>query len=730
MLKKSFIPGIIFLIFYTILNAQPFNFVRKIDPFPVMDQSGVPYPYPFLGGINAPRPQFVDIDNDGDPDLFLQERASELTFFENIGSATNYQFQWVTNTYDNLDIGEWYRFVDMDGDADLDLLAARPISLMKYFRNEGSIFSPVFVLAADTLRDINGTPIPAEVGSIPVLSDIDADSDPDLFIGRQTGRVTFFRNQGMDVNNLPRFEFVTDSFQGILIIGGGLKGTQSSVYNSLHGANALDYVDIDDDQDFDLFWGDFFSRSIYFLENTGDPINVNLERTNDEYPPTNPLINGGWNIPRFADIDADGDFDLFVGEVGGAFSTSISQIKNFYFYENTGTAQSPSFTRITDQFIVSLDIGKSSIPALVDIDDDGDLDLFIAAEIDPLDPNFSSLHFYENQGTANAPIFKLIDTDYLNLNFGFNYSPTFVDIDADGDQDLFIGKFFGQIYFLENTGTSSSPNFPSIVQNYANIDIGSNATPAFVDIDNDNDYDLFVGEFNGNINFFENTGDSSNANFVAVTDSFSHINVGGKSFPFFTDMDNDGDFDLLCGSQDSGFRLYRNDGSPQAPNFILAPNFNLYSPLASAPILADIDDDSDLDLISGGLGGGLIFYENMDSVNSIGNPADTPPPSSFQLYQNYPNPFNPSTNIGFWLPAFVKVATSAGRSDFGFIELSVYDILGRKIITLVNEKLKPGSHQIQWNGIDAQGNQVSSGVYIYQLKFNSITLSRKMLLIR
>jgi len=683
-----------------------------------MDQSGVLYPYPFLGGLNAPRAQFIDIDNDSDPDLFLQENNSDLIFFENTGSGANYQFQWVTDTYGNLDIGEWYRFVDMDGDADFDLLAARPLSLMKYFRNDGSVSSPDFVLATDTLKDISGVPVPAEINSIPVLSDIDGDVDPDLFIGRQSGRVTFFRHQGMDANNLPRFEFVTDTFQGISIIGGGLEGKQSNAANPLHGANSLEYVDIDDDQDFDLFWGDFFSRSIYYLENTGTSANPNLERTNDEYPPTNPLINGGWNIPRYADIDADGDFDMFVGERGGAFSIEISQIKNFYFFENTGTAQIPSFTQITDQFIESLDIGKASIPCLVDIDDDGDLDLFIAGEIDPTDPNFSSLHFFENQGTASAPIFKLINPDYLNLNFGYNYSPTFVDIDADGDKDLFIGKYFGQIYFLENTGTAASPNFPSIVQNYASIDIGSNATPAFVDIDADNDYDLFVGEFNGNINFFENTGDSSNANFIAVTDSFSHINVAGSSFPFFIDMESDGDFDLIIGSQNNGFALYRNNGSPQIPNFIEEPNFDLYSPLTSTPIMADIDNDSDLDLISGGLGGGLIFYENMDSVTSVPGNSRTHIPEQFQLYQNYPNPFNPETNIGFRI------------LDFEFVELSVYDILGKEVITLANNKLKAGRHEVQWDGTDAQGNPLSSGVYIYQLKAGSITLSRKMLLIR
>ncbi|NIT56513.1 MAG: hypothetical protein GWN00_09860, partial [Aliifodinibius sp.] len=99
-------------------KGQSFHFDQRIDPFPVQNQNGIPYPFAFLGGLNAPRPQFVDIDGDNDPDLFLQENVGELIFFENTGSNTNYQFQWITNTYKNIHIDEWYRFVDMDGDSD------------------------------------------------------------------------------------------------------------------------------------------------------------------------------------------------------------------------------------------------------------------------------------------------------------------------------------------------------------------------------------------------------------------------------------------------------------------------------------------------------------------------------------------------------------------------------------------------------------------------------------
>jgi len=691
--------------------GQSSNLVQRVDAFPIQDQNGTPYPFPLLGGLNAPRPQFVDIDADNDPDLFLQENKNDLLFFENTGSGTAYQFLWRTNRYEDLDIDDWYRFVDMDGDSDFDLLTARPGSFMRYFRNDGSVNSPIWILSADTLKDISQVPVPAEIASIPVLCDIDADSDPDLFIGRQTGRVTYYKHQGMDVDNLPLYEFITDTFQGISIIGLGLE-------NALHGANSPEYVDIDADLDFDLFWGDFFWRSLYFLENIGNPVNPHIELVDSTYPPTNPLINGGWNVPRFADIDGDGDSDLFVGEIGGAFATTASQIQNFYFLRNIGTPQSPMFNLETTRFIESLDVGQKSIPALVDIDDDGDLDLFIAGEVDPYDPQFSSLNFFENIGTPQSPLFRLFDPDYLNLNFGYSYSPAFVDIDADGDQDMFLGKFFGQIYFLENTGTATTPNFPTIVQNYAGIDVGSNSTPAFVDIDADNDFDLFIGEYTGNINFYENTGDSFIANFTLADENYSGIDIGENSFPFFADVDGDSDFDLILGSQKAGFKFYRNLGSPQIPNFIAEPAFEMHSPLSSTPLLMDINNDGDLDLFSGSLGGGLVFYENLDSITSIDNHVDRNLPYSPQLYQNYPNPFNPATVIKYQL---------AVGSEVG---LTIYNLLGQIVKKLVSKKQPAGTYEVKWNGTGFTSMNVTSGVYIYRLEVGSFSLSRKMLLIR
>jgi photosystem II stability/assembly factor-like uncharacterized protein len=97
------------------------------------------------------------------------------------------------------------------------------------------------------------------------------------------------------------------------------------------------------------------------------------------------------------------------------------------------------------------------------------------------------------------------------------------------------------------------------------------------------------------------------------------------------------------------------------------------------------------------------------SINQQGNLI----PVMFSLSQNYPNPFNPVTNLEF------------GISDLEFVSLKVYDILGKKIITLVNEKLSPGNYKVEFDG-----SGLTSGVYFYRLNAGEFTETKRMMLIK
>ena len=93
-------------------------------------------------------------------------------------------------------------------------------------------------------------------------------------------------------------------------------------------------------------------------------------------------------------------------------------------------------------------------------------------------------------------------------------------------------------------------------------------------------------------------------------------------------------------------------------------------------------------------------------------------PKEFALSQNYPNPFNPSTKIEFTL------------AKSGFVTMRIYDILGRKVRTLVSENLPSGYKSVLWDGKNDRGEQIASGIYFYELKVGESTLSKKMILLK
>lgn len=93
-------------------------------------------------------------------------------------------------------------------------------------------------------------------------------------------------------------------------------------------------------------------------------------------------------------------------------------------------------------------------------------------------------------------------------------------------------------------------------------------------------------------------------------------------------------------------------------------------------------------------------------------------PSTFKLEQNFPNPFNPVTNIKFSIPETARTS------------LTIYDILGREVVTLVNENLNPGLYDVTWDGRNTTGSQVVSGAYFYRLVAGDKVISQKMLLLK
>jgi hypothetical protein len=657
----------------------------------------------FSGGHNNIEHQFVDIDGDGDLDIFYLDSDQTFGWFKNIGNKFSPEFEYSLTNPQGLYFSNWFYFIDIDDDGDMDYFTSNTDQI-SFYKNEGSANSPFFVLAQETVFDSEGEPIYSEFGSNPIFVDVDGDGDYDFISGNSAGTLTFYENIGTAQNfNL---KFITNIWQDIIIIGGIIDDPR-------HGASSIDFVDIDNDLDLDLFWGDFFSKSLYVLENQGTPANPDMQRISDIYPINSDSVNtSGFNMPRFADIDGDGDYDLFVSVL---YDPTVPQ--SLMFYENTGSAQSANHILRTNDFLKTLDVGNNSAPVFIDIDDDGDLDLFVGSLNNPN----GSLHFLENTGTASNPSFYYSDSSFFNITSDLSVSPAFGDIDNDGDFDLFIGKLNGTIEVYLNTGSPQSPQFTNgtILQNNLGqiIDIGSSATPFLIDVDGDSDLDLVIGGFNGRFSLYENTGNSSSYEFTLNPSYFGTLDVGDNSTPFLFDYDKDGDYDLFSGSRRGELFYFRNDGSNSAPvwtevtNQFIPDNFggNTF------PCFVDIDNDTDLDLFLGNVKGGLYLYINSE----ITNVADwgLKPLDNYSL-EAFPNPFNPSTQI--------RIQTNEAQKT----KIEIFNLLGEKIKSLHNDYLPAGSNYFYWYGDNNSGEILPTGVYFIRASSELNTKAIKVLFLK
>ena len=137
-----------------------------------------------------------------------------------------------------------------------------------------------------------------------------------------------------------------------------------------------------------------------------------------------------------------------------------------------------------------------------------------------------------------------------------------------------------------------------------------------------------------------------------------------------------------------------------------AIDLRLYSSDKGEELFVDVELDNDQYGV-GVLSSGTVSVTDMLAV-----------PEEYILSQNYPNPFNPTTTISFSVPSE------------GNVVVSIYDITGRLVNTLVNENLSSGYHSVIWDGIDMTGESVSAGLYIYSLHAEGVSMTRKMVLMK
>jgi hypothetical protein len=319
-----------------------------------------------------------------------------------------------------------------------------------------------------------------------------------------------------------------------------------------------------------------------------------------------------FSSPFFCDIDGDGDLDLFLGS---------SSLSNILFFRNVGSPSEPRFVR-EDNLLKEVNAkeyqNSPSYPFLADLDGDGDYDLIIST--------FKGLQFYRNVGDKNYPIFFKIDNFFFEVNkfTGNDAKPALVDIDGDGDLDLFIGigeslfggPVAGTVIGFRNTGRKVFPRFvkdKALTQGIS--DLGLNAFPAFADLNGDGRYEILIGRDQNTFAYFVNVGTKKNPQWVRQPITFAEFET--KSYwknPTFADIDNDGDLDLIYGSADGELYFYRNNGTAKKPKFKLERQ--LFEPIritggSPSVSFADFDKDGDFDLLSGDYLGGFQYFKNI-----------------------------------------------------------------------------------------------------------------------
>jgi hypothetical protein len=314
--------------------------------------------------------------------------------------------------------------------------------------------------------------------------------------------------------------------------------------------------------------------------------------------------------------------------------------------------------------------------------------------------------------------------------------PRVVDADLDGRKDLIVGEAEGTIRLYLNINTDDDPMFdggtllevgePGLK---AAIDVGQRPTPVVTDWDNDGRRDLLVGEKDGKLHFYPNTGSNSAWNFLEVEmiqeDIADLIVPSLRSSPHVQDLDLDGKKDLLLGNTEGQVLFYSNQGSDAEPVFsgyvlveAAGTPIDLAGTPRSRPFVCDWNNDGINDLLAGSGDGYIRLYIGSDDLTDAGDGGHPSAPDAISLYQNVPNPFNPATMIRFDLPRGAHV------------KLQVFNVKGELIAILVDRQMSEGRKEITWNGTSDSGWSVASDIYFYRLVAGDYEQTKKMVLLR
>ena len=467
-----------------------------------------------------------------------------------------------------------------------------------------------------------------------------------------------------------------------------------------HSGSTLTALDLNNDSYFELLLGDITFDNIVMLENSASSENALMINQVTAFPNYSESVNlSRFPAAYYFDFDNDSKKDLIVAPNGNNVSHNF---ENIWFYKNQSNDESVNLNLIARNALLDqmIEVGSGAHPVFFDYNNDDLIDIIVANYGYYTESgNYNSqLALYENIGSHSNPEFEWVTDDYSDLgtlNFENNIIPTFGDLDSDGDEDMIVGDSNGKIHLLKNIFYNDASNFFIDEIEYFDIDIGSFASPFLIDLDRDGDLDLIIGSRQGQIFYYNNEGSPSEPNFVLANEQFGNINltdsIYGTAYTTPTIIDGESGYELFVGTEKGPMYHYTNiDDNLEGSFEEISDTIILYSKgIRSAPAVYDLNNDGWNDMLLGIYTGGvhLLWGGNTDisiletasnQIKIYPNPSEGIIQLDYNESLSYIEVYNIEGKLSFKGPAKKTIDLSHLESGFYFV----------KIITKTNESLR------------------------------------------
>jgi hypothetical protein len=666
----------------------------------------------WTGGLNFCQFSEIDLNLDGIPDLFVFDRqginGGRISTFINKGTPGKVDYvsapQYIR---DFPPLHDWVILADYNCDGLPDIFTSGPFDKITLYKNTSTLSGGVsFQLVTTSILSNYGASngflgLYVSPADIPAIVDVDGDGDLDIITYSIQGyRAEFHKNFSMEMygtcdslayyeqpycwghfndylgcTNYLTLDIPSDSCGVALMPVPTNWGTLSG--SPKHSGTCLLCPSRTSKHDKDLIIGHVLCTNLTHLRNTGDSTNAIMNNPDYNYPSYDVPVNMNIFACGFlVDVDNDGKKDVLVSpnynQQGGA-----ENFNSVMWYQNVGNTDTMVLHYQQKNFLQDkmIDVGEGSFPVLHDYDGDGLADLFIGnyGYYDTSGVVQTRIAAFRNTGTITKPQFTLVTRDFANistLNLGLTeFAPTFGDLDGDGDDDMLIGDYAGHVYYFEKQ-PGPPDNFVYQPNKFPAVHAGEYATPQLIDLDRDGLLDLVIGNRNGNIYYYRNTGTTTNPVFAAATTStLGNVNTTatgyttGYAAPFF--YKEAGPYRLLVGTESGSIQKYGNiDGNLTGTFTMLDPHVSWIGEGEQAvPYLYDINGDGLPDLFVGNNAGGVEFYTGSSLTGIVEEPLS--PGFDFSLF-----PVPASDDVHIHIQGFV----------FGSgYKLQLYDMPGRLV---------------------------------------------------